>query len=118
MVLESRWQTSTTMAGPTFMSPAIKLQASYMKTGRDGTFVERAVEAGVAYNYDGRLQSGMGVAVADFDGNGFLDIAKTNFSGDMPSLYLNEDGRFYHDTAQESGLGAHQLLGWGYRSSI
>ena len=80
---------------------------------RDGTFLERGVEAGVAYNVDGRLQSGMGVAVADLDGNGFLDIAKTNFSGDLPSLYLNEDGRFYRDTAQEAGLGAHQLLGWG-----
>jgi hypothetical protein len=80
---------------------------------RDGTFVERGVEAGVAYNVDGRLQSGMGVAVADLDGNGFLDIAKTNFSGDLPSLYLNEDGRFYQDMAQEAGLGAHQLLGWG-----
>lgn len=80
---------------------------------RDGTFVERGDEAGVAYNVDGRLQSGMGVAVADIDGNGFLDIAKTNFSGDLPSLYLNEDGRFFRDTAREAGLGAHQLLGWG-----
>jgi len=79
----------------------------------DGTFKERAAEAGVAYNADGRVQSGMGVAVADVDGNGFLDIVKTNFSGDLPSLYLNEDGHFFHDAAQESGLGAHQLLGWG-----
>jgi hypothetical protein len=80
---------------------------------RDGTFAERGVEAGVAYNADGRLQSGMGVAVADLDGNGFLDIVKTNFSGDLPSLYLNEDGKFFQETARESGLGAHQLLGWG-----
>jgi enediyne biosynthesis protein E4 len=79
----------------------------------DGTFVERGVEAGVAYNVDGRLQSGMGVAVADVDGNGFLDIAKTNFSGDLPSMYFNEDGQFFRDAARESGLGAHQLLGWG-----
>lgn len=80
---------------------------------RDGTFAERGVEAGVAYNADGRLQSGMGVAVADFDGNGFPDIVKTNFSGDLPSFYLNEDGRFFRDAAREAGLGAHQLLGWG-----
>lgn len=79
----------------------------------NGTFVERGVEAGVAYNVDGSLQSGMGVAIADVDGNGFLDIVKTNFSGDLPSLYLNEDGRFFKDSARESGLGAHQLLGWG-----
>src|SRR5947209_11113181 len=58
----------------------------------DGTFEERGDKAGVAYNVDGQLQAGMGIAVADYDGNGFLDIAKTNFSGDRPSLYKNEDG--------------------------
>ena len=79
----------------------------------DGTFTDIASEAGVAYNVDGQLQAGMGVAVADYDGNGFLDIAKTNFSGDLPSLYSNEDGVFYEDIAFEAGLGTHQLLGWG-----
>lgn len=80
---------------------------------RNGTFKERGDESGVAYNFDGRLQSGMGVAVGDFNGDGRLDIAKTNFSGDLPSLYLNEDGRFFRDVSRESGLGANQLLGWG-----
>jgi hypothetical protein len=79
----------------------------------DGTFEERGVEAGVAYNFDGRLQAGMGVAVADYDRNGFLDIAKTNFSGDLISLYRNEDGRFFTDAAQQAGLNSRQLLGWG-----
>ena len=55
----------------------------------------------------------MGVAVADYDGNGFLDIAKTNFSGDRPSLYRNEDGKFFEDVSEQSGLGRNQLLGWG-----
>ncbi len=79
----------------------------------DGTFLERGTEAGVAYNFHGALQAGMGVAAADYDGNGFLDIVKTNFQGDLPSLYVNEDGIFYEDLAQAAGLGAHKLLGWG-----
>lgn len=79
----------------------------------DGTFEERAVEAGAAYNFDGQLQAGMGVAVADFEGKGFLGIAKTNFSGDLPSLYRNEDGKFFSDISQQSGLGSNHLLGWG-----
>jgi enediyne biosynthesis protein E4 len=79
----------------------------------DGTFEERGDAAGVAYNDDGRLQAGMGVAVADYDGNGFLDIAKTNFSGDRPSLYRNEDGGFFEDVSDRSGLGRNLLLGWG-----
>src|SRR5258708_3939188 len=79
----------------------------------DGTFEERGDAAGVAYNADGHLQAGMGIAVADYDGNGFLDIAKTNFSGDRPSLFRNEDGRFFEDVSEQSGLGRNQLLGWG-----
>ena len=79
----------------------------------DGTFEERGGAAGVAYNADGRLQAGMGVAVADYDGNGFLDIAKTNFSGDRPSLYRNEDGKFFEDVSEGSGIDKNQLLGWG-----
>ena len=66
---------------------------------QNGTFEERGVAAGVAYNFDGQLQAGMGVTVADYDGDGRLDIAKTNFSGDLPSLFRNEDGRFFSDVS-------------------
>jgi hypothetical protein len=79
----------------------------------DGTFEEQGAAAGLAYNVDGQLQAGMGVAVIDYDGNGLLDIVKTNFSGDLPSLYNNEDGVFFEDLAQPAGLGVNQLLGWG-----
>jgi enediyne biosynthesis protein E4 len=79
----------------------------------NGKFEERGVQAGVAYNFDGRLQSGMGVGVADYDGDGLLDIAKTNFSGDLTSLYKNEDGKFFTDVSRQAGLGVNQLLGWG-----
>jgi hypothetical protein len=79
----------------------------------DGTFEERGLEAGVALNVDGRLQAGMGVAVGDFNNDGFLDIAKTNFSGDLTSLFLNEDGKFFTDVSGPARLGVRQLLGWG-----
>jgi enediyne biosynthesis protein E4 len=79
----------------------------------NGTFEERGAEAGVAFNADGALQAGMGIAVADYDGDGLLDIAKTNFSGDLTSLYHNDDGKFFTDVARDAGLRARQLLGWG-----
>ncbi len=79
----------------------------------DGTFEERGAEAGVAFNFDGELQAGMGIAVADYDGDGRLDIAKTNFSGDLTSLFHNDDGKFFTDVSREAGLGARQYLGWG-----
>ena len=87
---------------------ACDMTASLLYHNRgDGTFEENGSLAGVSYNVDGQLQAGMGVAVTDYDGNGFLDIVKTNFSGDLPSLYNNEDGRFFEDMAQPAGLGAH-----------
>ena len=85
----------------------------YFRNKHDGTFEELGTMAGVAYNFDGSLQAGMGVAVADYDGNGFLDIAKTNFSGDLTSLYSNEDGKFFSDVSLQAGLAARQYLGWG-----
>jgi hypothetical protein len=80
---------------------------------RNGTFEERGAEAGVAYNFNGDLQAGMGVAVADYDGDGLLDITKTNFSGDLTSLYHNDDGKFFTDVSLDAGLRTRQLLGWG-----
>ena len=40
------------------------------RNNHDGTFTDTALEAGVAYNEDGRAQAGMGVAVADVMGQG------------------------------------------------
>ena len=79
----------------------------------NGTFEERGAEAGVAFNFDGALQSGMGIAIADYDGDGRLDIAKTNFSGDLSSLYHNDDGKFFTDLSREAGLRANLSVGWG-----
>ena len=79
----------------------------------NATFEEQGAQAGVAFNFDGALQAGMGIGVADYDGDGLLDIAKTNFSGDLTSLYHNEDGKFFTDVSREAGLGARQYLGWG-----
>ena len=94
---DSAWSppTSTTMAGPISTWPAIRRPACYITTATMAPSRRRAVPSGVAYNFDGQLQSGMGVAVADYNGDGLLDIAKTNFSGDIPSLFKNEDGKFF-----------------------
>jgi hypothetical protein len=93
---------------------ACDMTASLLYRNRgDATFEERGVEAGVAYNADGALQAGMGVAAGDFNNDGRIDLAKTNFSGDLTSLFLNEDGRFFTDVSSQARLGVRQLLGWG-----
>lgn len=81
---------------------------------KNGTFEEMGVAAGVALNEDGQEQAGMGVAIADYDEDGSMDIAKTNFSDDVPNLYHNNGDGTFTDDVHLSGLGAHTLyLGWG-----
>jgi hypothetical protein len=80
----------------------------------DGTFTEGGLEAGVATNHDGRNQSGMGVAAADYDRDGLLDIFKTNFSDDLPNLYRNVGKRVFEEKTVDAGLIAYsRYLGWG-----
>lgn len=84
------------------------------RNNHDGTFTDVAVTAGAAFNDDGREQAGMGSTVADYDGDGRLDIFKTNFSDDTSTLYRNVDGKSFDDATFPAGLGLHtQYLGWG-----
>jgi len=80
----------------------------------DGTFTDVAVTAGVAFNEDGREQAGMGTTIGDYNGDGRLDIFKTNFSDDTPTLYRNDGEGLFSDVTFDAGLGLHtQYLGWG-----
>jgi enediyne biosynthesis protein E4 len=81
---------------------------------KNGKFEDIAIEAGCALSPDGKPQAGMGVSAADYDMDGNLDIVKTNFAGDTPSLYRNQGAATFEDTTFTAGLGAHtQFLGWG-----
>jgi hypothetical protein len=80
----------------------------------DGTFTDVAITAGVSFNEDGREQAGMGTTIGDYNGDGRLDIFKTNFSDDTPTLYRNDGGGIFSDVTFPAGLGHHtQYLGWG-----
>ncbi len=80
----------------------------------DGTFTDKAVTAGAAFNEDGRAQAGMGSTVADYDGDGKPDIFKTNFSDDTATLYRNNGDGTFTDATTAAGLGLHtKYLGWG-----
>ena len=84
------------------------------RNNHDGTFTDVAADAGVAFNEDGREQAGMGSTAADYDGDGHLDLFKTNFSDDTSTLYhANGDGTFTDETFA-AGLGINSdALGWG-----
>ena len=80
----------------------------------DGTFTDVAVTAGAAFNEDGREQGGMGITAGDYDGDGRIDLFKTNFSDDTSTLYHNNPDGTFTDATTAAGLGLHtKYLGWG-----
>ena len=84
------------------------------RNNHNGTFTDVAQDAGVAFNEDGREQAGMGSTAADYDGDGHLDIFKTNFSDDTATLYHANGDSTFTDNTFAAGLGINtEELGWG-----
>src|SRR5262249_34580888 len=78
-------------------------------------FEEVGHEAGVAANAGGGYQAGMGVACGDVDGDGQLDLAVTNFSGESTTLFHNLGRGLFTDHTAAAGLAApsRHRLGFG-----
>ena len=84
------------------------------RNNHDGTFTDVALPSGVAYDEDGRAQAGMGLGLADFDGDGGLDLLKTHFADDIPALYRNLGRGQFEDVATSAGLGVlNRYVEWG-----
>ncbi len=81
---------------------------------RDGTFSEEALLRGVALDENGVALSGMGVAAADFNGDGLLDVFRSNFSDERSTLYRNRGAGDFDETTTAAGM-AHntRFVGWG-----
>jgi enediyne biosynthesis protein E4 len=83
----------------------------------DGTFEERAMDAGVALSDDGKPYAGMGVDFRDYDNDGKPDIVVTNLARQVYAVYHNDgDGSFSYRSLP-TGLGALSAgsSGWGMR---
>jgi hypothetical protein len=84
------------------------------QNNHDGTFSDVAVASGCAYNDDGHEQAGMGVGVADYDCDGWLDIFKTNFADDTSDLYHNNGDGTFTDLSFSAGVGINNsYVAWG-----
>jgi tetratricopeptide (TPR) repeat protein len=90
--------------------------SNYFFHNRGGfRFTEEGLESGLATNAGGGYLAGMGVAYGDFDGDGRLDLAVTNFLNQSTTLYHNHGGGIFSDRSVAAGLAAatRPVLGFG-----
>ena len=78
-------------------------------------FEESATLLGCALSAQGTGQASMGLAVGDYDGNGFLDLYLTHFYGEWNTLYRNLGPEGFQDRTAVVGLltPTLQKLGFG-----
>jgi enediyne biosynthesis protein E4 len=83
----------------------------------NGTFDEVGLASGAVLSEDGAEQAGMGVDIADYDNDGWMDITKTNFANDYNNLYKNQRNGLFVDTAHSAGLSQPTMpfVSWGTR---
>jgi hypothetical protein len=86
-------------SGPSdFYSPTTSLKNALYRNNRDGSFTDVTDKAGLA---GGRF--GMGVAVADYDGDGWQDLYVTNYGPNV--LYRNNGNGTFTDVTDKAGAG-------------
>ena len=76
-----------------------ELPNTLYRNNGDGTFTDVSQETGIA-KYSGR---GMGVAIADYDGDGFMDIFVAN-DGSRNLLFHNLGGRSFEEVGAAAGV--------------
>lgn len=69
-----------------------------------GRFTECAAVAGFAYNERGNATAGMGLDIADADGDGTDDVIESDFQGQRKTLYLNNGAGSFTPNEGNKGL--------------
>ncbi len=85
-----------------FFTPAQPLRNALYRNNRDGTFTDVTEKAGV-----GAGGFGMGVAVGDYDNDGFPDLFVTQYGRSI--LYRNNGNGTFTDVTEKAGVG---VQGW------
>ena len=81
----------------------------YVNDG-DGTFTEKGMLSGIAFDENGRARAGMGIDVGVVDSTGEPSIFVGNFSNEMIGVYRHINGGIFADRAAVSKIGRPSLL--------
>jgi hypothetical protein len=85
-----------------FYTPTVPLSNALYHNNHDGTFTDVTDKAGVRGG-----TFGMGVAAADYDGDGWIDLYVTSYGRNI--LYRNNGNRTFTDVTEKAGVSAQ---GW------
>jgi hypothetical protein len=89
------------------------LRSFLFRNNGDGTFAERGVLAGVAFNENGKSIAGMGADFRDVDNDGRPDVFVTGMVNDTFPLFRNL-GRWFEDVTSRTGVAraTRRVTGW------
>ncbi len=94
------------------------LPGSYFHNQHNGTFLEMAAQAFVAYTDRGVAVSGMGVDARDVDNDGRPDIFETALVGETMPFYRNMGKNLFQDQTYVSGLASMSSNKSGWSNGI
>ncbi|MFQ5462406.1 MAG: CRTAC1 family protein [Phycisphaerae bacterium] len=87
------------------------VQNVLLHNNRDGTFAERAIEFGLAFDRNGSATGAMGVDAGYYRNDDALGFFIGNFANEMTSLYVAQgDATLFADEAIGEGIGAPTRL--------
>jgi enediyne biosynthesis protein E4 len=80
-----------------------------------GKFTESGLMAGVAYDFEGKDNSSMGVDCGDYNNDGRLDLFMTDYQVEMPVLYRNLGNGLFEDATSTAGItnDLYPHVNWG-----
>jgi len=103
------------MVGRTSLWRVIRPRVCTTTTWEEKCLKRSECAPALAYNEDGPRASRYGRRLQPiFDGDGLLDIFKTNFADDTHTMYRNRGANNFEDDTIGSGLAVNtKYLGWG-----
>lgn len=75
---------------------------NFLYMNRGDHFEDVALVAGVAFSYDGKTRSGMGVDAQDYDDDGRIDLFVANIDHEDVSVYRNLGNESFEDIVAEA----------------